>query len=356
MPNLPVFKQIGPALTMLIKPEIEDETIIACIRQEYGLRIVQLVFLPLGGDLCTAVYRVVEEDGTPFFCKLRCADFEEISVELPQFLSGQGIAEIIPPLVTNAGHLWAELGKYKIILYPFIEGTSGFEIKLTADQWTAFGTALKRVHTISVPPAISRKIQRESFSSEWRDQCRNVIKRLDEETFDDPITAGFAAFVQPKRETFIDLLERAERLAETLVSRTIEFVLCHTDIHPGNLFIESKGTLYIVDWDYPMLAPKERDLMFIGGGQGYKDCSEQEEEMHFYQNYGETTIDLDAMAYYRCERNIIDLCVESGRIFSSTLSDQDRAQSLEIVTWLFLPGGSIDMAYKAVKNQAGARI
>ena len=91
--------------------------------------------------------------------------------------------------------------------------------------------------------------------------------------------------------------------------------------------------------------------MFIGGGQGYVGCTDQEEEAHFYRNYGETTIDLDAMAYYRCERNIYDLCVESGRIFSSTLSDQDRTQSLEIVTWLFLPGSSIEMAYKAVKHQ-----
>ena len=171
------------------------------------------------------------------------------------------------------------------------------------------------------------------------------------ETFDDPITAGFAAYLHPKRETFLDLIERAERLAEILVSRSIEFVLCHSDIHPGNLFIDTKGALFIVDWDYPVLAPKERDLMFIGGGQGYMGTTDQEEETRFYRNYGETTIDLDAMAYYRCERNLIDLCVESGRIFSSTLSDQDRAQSLEIVTWLFLPGGSVDMAYKAVEHQ-----
>ena len=341
---------------MLIKPEIEDESILTCIRQEYGLRIHQLAFLPLGGDLCSAVYRAVAEDETPFFCKLRCGDFEEISVELPKFLSEQGIPEIFPPLVTTAGRLWAELGAYNLILYPFIEGTSGFDVKLTEGQWAAFGTALKRVHSTSVPPALSQKIQRESYSTEWRDQCRGVIKRIDEKTFDDPITASFAAYLRPKRETFIDLLERAERLAQTLTSRSVEYVLCHSDIHPGNLFIEPTGTLFIVDWDYPVLAPKERDLMFIGGGQGYLGTTDQEEEMHFYRHYGETKIDLDAMAYYRCERNIIDLCVESGRIFTSTLGDQDRAQSLEIVTWLFLPGGSIDMAYKAVKNQETAQI
>ena len=344
---------------MLIKPEIDDDTIITCIRQQYGQRITQLEFLPLGGDLCTAVYRAVAEDEAAFFCKLRCGDFEEISVELPKFLSEQGITEIIPPLVTTAGRLWAELGAYNLILYPFIEGTSGFDIELAEGQWAAFGKALKRVHSTSVPPALCQKIQKESYSPEWRDTCRNVLKRLDSELFDDPITAGFAAYVHPKRETFFDLLERAEQLAETLASRSIETVLCHSDIHPGNLFIDTKGTLYIVDWDYPVLAPKERDLMFIGGGQGYMGTTDQVEETNFYRYYRETTIDLDAMAYYRCERNIIDLCVEFGRIFSSTLGDKDRAQALEIVTWLFLPGGSVDMAYKAVSHQlrgAGSQI
>ena len=165
---------------MLIKPEIEDETIIICIRREYGQRITQLEFLPLGGDLCTAVYRAVADDETAFFCKLRCGDFEDISVELPKFLSEQGITEIILPLVTAAGRLWAELGTYNLILYPFIEGTSGFDVELTKGQWAAFGTALKRVHATSVPPSLAQKIQRETYSAEWRDICRNVLKRLDE--------------------------------------------------------------------------------------------------------------------------------------------------------------------------------
>ena len=32
------------------------------------------------------------------------------------------------------------------------------------------------------------------------------------------------------------------------------------------MLIDGKGDLYIVDWDAPIMAPKERDLMFIGGG------------------------------------------------------------------------------------------
>jgi spectinomycin phosphotransferase len=332
---------------MLEKPELKDEEIINCLKVEHGLNVEKITFLPLGGDLSTAVYRGVTDDETPYFCKLKSGVFDEVSVELPKFLSGQGIPQIIPPLTTKTGQLWAELDEFRLILYPFVDGISGFEVELSEHQWADFSTALKRIHTTVMPAALIQKIQKESYSPESRDICRNVIKRLDEETFDDPVTSGLAAFLGSRRETVLDLIGRAEQLAHALVSRSMELVLCHSDIHPGNLFIDTKGTLFIVDWDYPMLAPKERDLMFIGGGQGFRGVTAQEEEMNFYRNYGRSQIDPLALAYYRCERNLYDLSVECTRIFSSTGGDQDRARSLEIITWLFLPEGSIDRAYAA---------
>jgi len=34
---------------MLEKPDLQDEKIIACLQDEYGLPLVQVAFLPLGG-------------------------------------------------------------------------------------------------------------------------------------------------------------------------------------------------------------------------------------------------------------------------------------------------------------------
>ena len=332
---------------MLEKPDIQDEKIIACLQVEYELPIIQIAFLPLGGNLCTAVYRAITKDGTPYFCKLRCSDFDEISVELPRFLSEQGIAQIIPPLLSKTGQLWAKLEAFYVILYPFVEGTSGFQAELTEQQWADFGTALQRIHTLSLPPALRQKMQTENYSPESRDICREVLQKLENERFDDPVMTGLATFLLPKRETILEFIGHAEQLARVLASRSPEMVLCHSDIHPGNLFIDKNGILFIIDWDSPVLAPKERDLMFVGGGQGYVGVNDQEEEARFYRYYDQSAVDLLAMAYYRYERNLYDLSVECPRIFSRTLNAQDRAHSLEIVTWLFLPGSSIEMAHKS---------
>ncbi len=89
---------------MLEKPDLPDEKIIACLQAEYGLHVAAIAFLPLGADLNTAVYRVVADDGTAYFLKLRSGVFDETSVALPKFLSDQGIAQIIAPLATRPGN------------------------------------------------------------------------------------------------------------------------------------------------------------------------------------------------------------------------------------------------------------
>lgn len=329
---------------MLAKPDFPDEKIVSCLRTEYGIPVAQLTFLPLGGDLSTAVYRAVAEDNTPYFCKLKRGDFDEPSVALPKFLSEQGITHIIPPLVTRTGQLWAILDEFHLILYPFVEGTNGYEVELTASQWADFGAALKRIHATAVPPTIRQNIQQECFSPEWRERCRALIRRLDEAAFDDPIMRDMASFLQPKRKMILQAVERAEQLAAALAARPMEFVLCHSDIHPGNLFIDPTGTPLIVDWDYPMLAPKERDLMFIGGGQGFKPYIAEQEERLFYGGYGQVAVDAMALAYYRYERGITDMTVESERILSDTLARPDRAQALEYLEFYFLPGCTLERA------------
>jgi len=124
---------------MLEKPEIPDERIIACLQAEYGLPLLQIEFLPIGGDQSTAVYRLVTQDETPYFCRLKRDVFDPVSVALPRFLREQGIPQIIPPLLTRSGQLWAALDAFRLILYPFVEGTAGYEVELTERQWSEFG-------------------------------------------------------------------------------------------------------------------------------------------------------------------------------------------------------------------------
>jgi len=68
---------------MLEKPDIPLARIAACLQTAYGVTAVQIIFLPLGADQNTAVYRIETTNETDCFLKLRSGVFDETAVTLP---------------------------------------------------------------------------------------------------------------------------------------------------------------------------------------------------------------------------------------------------------------------------------
>jgi spectinomycin phosphotransferase len=60
---------------MLTEPNLKDEEIIGSLRDAYGLTVDKVLFLPLGADFNTAVYRIKTTDGPDYFLKLRRGEF-----------------------------------------------------------------------------------------------------------------------------------------------------------------------------------------------------------------------------------------------------------------------------------------
>ncbi|MFZ5882041.1 MAG: phosphotransferase [Chloroflexota bacterium] len=332
---------------MLEKPDIREEDILACLQTEYGIVPAQFEFLPLGADLNTAVYRAAAQDGAAWFVKLRRGVFDETSVALPRALYDQGIPQIIAPLAIRSGRLWADLADFKLILYPFVQGRNGYEMELSDAHWVEFGRALQRIHTARLPRALLARIQHETYPPQARESVRAALQRIEEEAFSDPLSAELAAYLKTRKEEILDLVDRAERLARELQARQPEFVVCHSDLHAGNLLITASDDLYIVDWDAPILACRERDLMYAGGGQFGGRRAPQEEERLFYAGYGPAQVDPAALAYYRCERIVQDLAVECEQILSGSGAGGDRAQAFEYLKSNFLPNGALAIAKQA---------
>ena len=332
---------------MLEKPDFPDDKIIACLRNEYGLHVAEIAFLPLGADQNAAVYRVVADDGTPYFLKLRSSNFDETSVTLPKFLSDRGITHIIAPWATSTGQLWATLDAFKVILYPFVAGRDGYAVDLADHHWIEFGAAVKSIHRAVVPPALISRIQRETYSPQWREIVKKFMARSEDDLFDDPVAAKLAEFLKLKHAEVLDLVKRTGQCAQALHAHSPEFVLCHSDLHAGNILIADDGTFYLVDWDNPILAPKERDLMYAGGGQFGATRTPAEEERLFYRGYGQTQIDRAALAYYRYERIVEDIAVYCEQILLTNDGGADRPQALRYLMSNFLPDGTLEIARRA---------
>ncbi len=337
--------------SMLEKPAIQDDDIIRCLRDAYGVHAAQVMFLPLGADVNTAVYHAAGHNKTSYFAKLRRGVFDEMSVTLPKFLSEHGITQIIAPLATMQGQLWANMDAFTVILYPFVAGRNGYEIALSGDQWRDFGEALRRLHRTQLHPALMRLLPRETFSPQGRERVKQFLAHLPQYRCGDHVAAKLVAFLEAKHDLLLNLIGRADKLGQALLTHPPEFVVCHSDIHAGNLLIDLDGHLYIVDWDNPILAPKERDLMFIGGGQGFVGHTAQEEEALFYPGYGQTEVDPRALAYYRYERIVQDIAEFCAQLLLTDEGGDDREQALRYVMANFMPGGTIEIAYAADKTE-----
>jgi len=85
--------------------------------------------------------------------------------------------------------------------------------------------------------------------------------------------------------------------------------------------------------------------MFVGGGVGgvWRDA---QEETWFYQGYGRTEIDPQALAYYRYERIVEDIAAYGEQLLLTDDGGADRAQGLRFFLDQFLPNNVVEIAYR----------
>nr|MBA3817058.1 aminoglycoside phosphotransferase family protein [Parachlamydiaceae bacterium] len=295
---------------MLEKHALSNQTIIKCLNINYGLAVTTLTFLPIGADTNASIYKAKTFDQTSYFIKLKLGHHHDIGVEIVELLQRAGIQQIIPPIKTIHGKSTQSIDDFTLIVFPFIEGQDGFSRNLKDDQWIKLGKALKQVHELEVPSSILNSLRREAYSPKWRDILRSIYPCIEGDPIADETGLKLQKFMKQTMPDIRRLVDRAEQLGKKLQNLSTKFVLCHSDIHGGNVLIHENSEIYIVDWDEPIMAPKERDLMFIGGGVA-NVWNKPLEEIFFYKGYGETKINSTILSYYRHERIVEDIAIYS---------------------------------------------
>ncbi|MBM17911.1 MAG: spectinomycin phosphotransferase [Epsilonproteobacteria bacterium] len=325
---------------------LQEQHIIQCLNTNYGIKVAALTFIPLGADMDASVYKAQTYDQSSYFVKLKRGCHQDIGTIMQLLLHDNGIKQIIYPIKTNHGQPTCHIDDFTITAYPFIEGKNGFNIDLTNGQWITLGKALKEVHEFHLPSSIKDQIKLESYSPKWREAVRSMYTYIDtEQRVTDEIALKLLTFMKEHRATIQRLVNRADQLEQKIQKQSPEFVLCHSDIHAGNVLIANDGNIYIVDWDQPIMAPKERDLMFIGGGIANVWNNPHEEKL-FYKGYGKTEINKKILAYYRHERIVEDIAIYSQQLLLATNGGKDREIMYKQFIDMFESRGVVDIAFK----------
>jgi spectinomycin phosphotransferase len=336
---------------MIEKHTLPSHYIIDRLNIDYGIAVSAFTFLPLGADINAAVYKADTRSGPSYFVKVRGGHHYDISVAILALLQASGIQQIIPPIKTLHGELTQHIDGFTLIVYPFIKGQDGFCYNLTDDQWVTLGKVLRQVHEFVVPSSIKDRIRKETYLPKWREVVRALYAHMEGNLAGDETALKLQTFMKEHRAIIHRLVERADYLSQKVQEQSSEFVLCHSDIHGGNVLIDRNGAIYIVDWDEPIMAPKERDLMFIGGGVANVWNNPHEEEC-FYKGYGKTKINKVILAYYRHERIVEDIAVVGQTLLLTTAGGEERLEMYKQVIDMFKPNGVVDIAFKTDEGLA----
>lgn len=330
-----------------MKQALSDQRIIDCLNTNYGIKVTRLTFLPIGADMNASVYKAEAHDELSYFIKLKRGHHHDISATIIALLHDAGIQHIIPPIKTTLGKSIQHIDDFTLIVSPFVEGQDGFSRDLTNNQWITLGKAMKQIHEINVPLSIQHMIRRENYSPKWRKAVRSLYAHIESKPNGDEIALKLITFMKKHSSTIHRLVDKAEQLEKQIQNQLPQFVLCHSDIHGGNVLMGD--TIYMVDWDDPIMAPKERDLMFISGGVA-NVWNKPHEENFFYKGYGKTEINMTILAYYRHERIVEDIALIGQQLLLTSVDNQTRAESYKHFIDQFEPNGVVEIAFKTDEN------
>jgi spectinomycin phosphotransferase len=205
------------------------------------------------------------------------------------------------------------------------------KVGMSYSQWAEFGSTMKQIHSTELPADVAQFVGRETFIPKWSNPARLFHEQVNTQNFDDPYQKELATFWKENNETIQTLIERTELIGKRLQWTDLEFVLCHADIHTANILLTQEQDMFIVDWDDTLLAPKERDLMFV--------VSENtREEQLFFDGYGNVKIDGLALAYYRYEWCVQEIGDFGERVFlANDIGESTKQDAVEGFIKLFSP-------------------
>jgi spectinomycin phosphotransferase len=307
-------------------PSISDRDILDRLRTRFDVRAEGVEFLPLGADADAWVYRVRARDHD-LFLKIRRGPVHEAGLELPGLLATRGIPHLVAPILTVTGSTFDAGEDLSFALFPMVEGDSGGRAGMTAEQWAELGATMRAVHDLPVDDAVISILHTEDFLPSRTGLMRELQRVVDVgDHGDDGARRELISSWRAHQEQIDRLVGQTMALAPVARARAGEMVICHADIHAWNVLCTPGGDISIVDWDSAMLAPRERDLMFVDGAAGGHEADPDA----FFAGYGDAEIDAEVMAYYRVEWTVQDVAEFAASVLlDDTAGEQTRDESLD---------------------------
>jgi spectinomycin phosphotransferase len=283
----------------------------SALRLGYGLDAETIEEIESGADAAARAWRVTTADGERLFLKLRLG-VRPAAILLPRHLHDLGMSQPVAALSTTAGDGWLDVDGWTAVVMPFVDGPTAIDVGLDLAGWRDLGAFAAQLHRATLPAALLATLGVDEFGPEATAHARRMdrlVDGLDAAALDAESTAVREGWLA-RRAVIRRLIELSEALAASIRGRDAaalrgSMVPCHADLHVGNVLLEDRQ-IRVVDWDESILAPPERDLMFVRGSVVAGRVADEQADA-FEAGYGPYEVDRELLAHYRVDWAVQDV-------------------------------------------------
>lgn len=322
---------------------IDESLIREGLLREYGVTAGPLVLLRGGLDHRAWTYRVAADGGAPLVLRLSLDEPRAGALVVPRHLVDAGLDAVVAPEPASNGDLAVRRDGLAWTVAPWIDGTDGYASRLAEGHWRELGAALRAVHETVVEGALLQVVPRDVVDvAAYAEQVGRWDTEVRRRASDAP---AFGEAWSEHRAMILAMLAQMSRLAGVRTEQR-PAVLCHGDLHPGNVLVDGAGGIHLIDWSEVRLAPRERDLLFVPGLPSVPGNSSG---VGFLRGYGLEVDEVDwvALTHFRCERVIQDVVVEAELALGVDAPTERRKEAAGWLRHVLQAGGEADAAVAA---------
>lgn len=305
---------------MVTEPNLDKDTLKSLLQEQFGIAVKNLTFNPKGWASWS--YIVETADKNRYFLKIyKNENFDSQNFEFTSKLSSDcGINNIAHPIKAKSGNIVLDFSNFKIVIFNYIEGATSADRKLNDPQLESLGELLAKTHQSK--NIIGPYQVQEDFSNPHKKDILNLFNKLESvNPRNDYQKEAKELYLKYKRK-FLEELEILDQLESKLANQKLVFVNCHGEPSPDNIMLTPQGEVFLIDWDFPLFAPKEKDLMFF-------DTRYDQISKGYEKHSNDTSINKDAESFYGHLWNAQEIADFGTSLLLSNLSGKEYEANLK---------------------------
>ncbi len=201
------------------------------------------------------------------------------------------------------------------ILYKYIHGKTLRDEKISNTHFNILSNIIAKLHTYGNTISFDLTAITEDFNIFFYDNLLNFITKQYSSCSED-----LKEVLSDYLNLIVNQLEGLMNIQKNIDKENINYRLCHTDIHGGNIIISDR--VHLLDFDNLLLAPVEADLFAF-----YQKPQWELLLSCYRKTHPDYKVNEQLMEFYHLRRVLIDIW-EEIELLESNAHNVDRAASL----------------------------